>query len=315
MGYFEYVINRIIAAVFVLISASIVIFSILRLTPGDPAALMLGVDATESAIEYQRRRLGLDLPVWEQYLHWVGQILTLNMGTSILTGTSIQDLLFIRYPRSFILAMASMAIATLIAVPLGVIGALNRNTKIDYAALLFSQFGISLPNFVLGIYFIMIFAAWFNVLPSSGYVSPFDSVTGFIAHITLPALTIGIINAAIITRFVRSEMLEQLHNDYVRTARAMGHPEKRVIRKYTLRNALIPTLTVLGLQFGSQVAGLVVVEQVFSFPGMGLLILDGLFARDYPVLQIGLLVIAATYIVVNLLVDLLYGYLDPRIKY
>lgn len=315
MGYIEYVINRILAAVFVLFAASIVIFSILRLIPGDPAALMLGVDATDRSIELTRRRLGLHLPIWEQYLVWIRDILTLNMGTSLLTGNEIEQLLVIRYPRSFILAMTSMAIAMLIAVPFGVLGALNRNSRIDYAALLFSQFGISLPNFVLGIYFILIFAAWLSVLPSSGYVSPFESVTGFLSHMILPSVTIGIINAAILTRFVRSEMLEQLNNDYVRTARAMGHPEKRVIRKYTLKNALIPTLTVLGLQFGSQVAGLVVVEQVFSYPGMGLLILDGLFARDYPVLQIGLLVIAATYIAVNLIVDLLYGYLDPRIKY
>jgi len=213
------------------------------------------------------------------------------------------------------LAFFSISIAVLIAIPFGVISAINKNSKKDYAALLFSQFGISLPNFVLGIFLIVIFSAQFSVLPSSGYVSPFESPTQFLLHIAMPAVTMGIINGAIITRFVRSEMLEQLNNDYVKTAKAFGHKQKKIIRKYTLKNALIPTVTVIGIQFGGLIGGLVVIEQVFSYPGMGLLILDALFARDYPVLQVGLLVIAATFILVNLLVDLVYGLLDPKVKY
>lgn len=315
MGYGEYVANRIITSSFVLFAASIVIFSILRLVPGDPALLMLGVDATPEAIEAQRRRLGLDLPIWEQYIQWITQIIALDLGTTIQTNRPVDDLLFIRYPRSVFLAFFSIGIAILIAIPFGVISAVNKNSKKDYAALLFSQFGISLPNFVLGIFLIVIFSAQFGVLPSSGYVSPFESPTQFLLHIAMPAITMGIINGAIITRFVRSEMLEQLNNDYVKTAKAFGHKQKKIIRKYTLKNALIPTVTVIGIQFGGLIGGLVVIEQVFSYPGMGLLILDALFARDYPVLQVGLLVIAATFIVVNLIVDLIYGLLDPKVKY
>ena len=315
MGYIEYVVNRIFSAAFVLFAASIVIFSILRMIPGDPARLMLGEDATPEAVAAQRSRLGLDLPVWEQYIDWLSDILLLEMGTSIMTATSIETLLVIRYPRSLFLALAAMGIALTIAIPLGVTAATNRNSRLDYSALFFSQLGISLPNFVLGIFLIYIFAAVLSVLPSTGYVSPFESPYQFLRHILMPAVTMGIINGAIITRFVRSEMLEQLNNDYVKTARAFGHEEKRIIRKYTLKNAMIPTVTVVGIQFAGLVGGLVVIEQVFSYPGMGLLVLDSLFNRDYPVLQIGLLVIAATFIVVNLIVDLIYGYLDPKVKY
>lgn len=315
MSYASYILNRVLSSALVLFLASIVIFSILRLIPGDPAVLMLGIDASPQAVAQQRLRLGLDRPIWEQYLLWVEQILTLNMGNTIGTNRPIETLVATRFPRSFFLAVFAIGIALCIAVPMGLLAAINRNSSTDYAALFFTQFGISFPGFVLGIFLIIIFAGVFGVLPSSGYVSPFESFPRFLAHVILPGLTMGIINGAIITRFIRSEMLEQLSSDYVRTARAYGHPEKRIIRKYTLKNALIPTITVVGIQFGGLLGGLVVIEQVFSYPGMGLLILDSLFARDYPLLQIGLLIIAATFILVNLVVDLIYGYLNPKIKY
>lgn len=315
MSYATYTLNRILSSIFVLFLASIVIFSILRLIPGDPAVTMLGEDASQAAINAVRERLGLHLPIYQQYLLWISDILTLNMGESIMTGRPIQDLLFVRFPRSFALAVFSIAIALIIALPMGLTAAINRNTSRDYGALLFTQVGISFPNFVFGIFLILIFGGILAIFPTSGYVSPFESVPGFLSHVFLPSLTMGVINAAIITRFVRSEMLEQLNSDYVRTARAYGHPKKRIIRKYTLKNALIPTLTVVGIQFGGLLGGLVVIEQVFSYPGMGLLILDSLYARDYPLLQIGLLVIAGTFIAVNLVVDLIYGYLNPKIKY
>lgn len=315
MGYKEFVVNRLLSAMFVLFAASVLIFSILRMIPGDPARIMLGEDATPEAVQAQRDRLGLDVPIHEQYIGWVGDILTLSMGESIMTGVPIEAMLAIRYPRSLSLAFAAIGIALMIAVPFGVIAATKENSIADYAALFFSQLGISIPNFVLGIFLILIFAAQLNVLPSTGYVSPFESFPEYIRHLVMPAVTMGIINGAILTRFVRSEMLEQLNNDYVRTARAFGHPEDRIIRRFTLRNALIPMITVTGIQFAGLVGGLVVIEQVFSYPGMGVLILDALFNRDYPVLQIGLLLIAATFIIVNLVVDMIYGYLDPRVKH
>lgn len=315
MGYTDFLINRLLSAIFVLVVASIVIFSILRLVPGNPAQIMLGQGASEQAVEAQYRQLGLHLPVYEQYIVWVIDIMTGNMGQSIATGQSIGALVMVRLPRSLFLAFLTIGLALLIAIPFGVTAATNRNSKIDYGALFFSQLGISIPGFVLGVLFIFVFAGIYNVLPSSGYVSPLVDPIDALRHAILPAITLAIINAAIFTRFVRSEMLEQLSGDYVLTARAMGHPESRIIRRFTLRNALIPTITVVGIQFAGLIGGLVVIEQVFSYPGMGLLILDALFARDYPVLQIGLLIVAATFIVVNLLVDIIYGYLDPKVKH
>lgn len=315
MGWVEYSLNRLLSAVFVLFVASIAIFSILRLIPGDPAALILGVNANPEAIQQTRVRLGLDLPIWEQYLRWLGGILTLNMGNSMNTGQSIFELVQVSYPRSLILALSALLIAVLISVPLGILSSTNRNSIVDYLAVVFSQTGISTPQFVLGILFILIFAGQLNVLPSSGFVSPLESPVGFLEHIALPALTLGIINGAILTRFIRSEMLEELNKDYVRTAKAYGHTKSRITRKYVLKNALIPTLTVVGLQFAKLIGGLVIIEEVFSYPGMGILILDALFVRDYPVLQAGLLIVAATFIFVNLIIDVIYGFLNPKIRY
>lgn len=315
MGWTEYTLNRLLSAVFVLFVASIAIFSILRLIPGDPAALILGVNANPVAIQQTRARLGLDLPIWEQYLRWLGGILTLNMGESMNTGGSIAELIRVRYPRSLILALSALLVAVLISLPLGILSSTNRNSVVDYLAVVFSQTGISTPQFVLGILFILVFAGQLNVLPSSGFVSPLESPVQFLEHITLPALTLGIINGAILTRFIRSEMLEELNKEYVRTAKAYGHPEQRITRKYVLKNALIPTLTVVGLQFAKLIGGLVIIEEVFSYPGMGILILDALFVRDYPVLQAGLLIVAATFIIINLIIDVIYGFLNPKIRY
>lgn len=315
MGYFEFTVKRFVSAVTTLFIASIAIFSILRLIPGDPAVIILGEAATEASIQAQRERLGLNLPVHHQYINWLTGVLTLQMGSSIASGTDIASYIFARYPRSMALALTSLFVAILIAIPAGIISATNRNNRYDYITLVATQIGISFPQFVLGIFLIMIFSASFGVLPSSGYVSPFDDLSGFIAHLALPAVTLGLINAAVLTRFVRSEMLEQLNEDYVRTAYAYGLNSNFIERKYVLRNALAPALTVVGLQFAKLMGGLVIIEEVFSYPGMGILILDALFARDYPVLQVGLLVVAGTFIVANFIIDLLYGWLNPKIRY
>lgn len=315
MGYFEFTVKRFVSAVTTLLIASIAIFSILRLIPGDPAIIILGEAATEASIQAQRERLGLDLPVHRQYTDWLSGVLTLQMGSSIASGTEISDYVLARYPRSIALAFSSLFVAILVAVPAGVISATNRNGKYDYITLVATQIGISFPQFVLGIFLIMIFSASFGVLPSSGYVSPLEDFIGFVSHLTLPAVTLGLINAAVLTRFVRSEMIEQLNEDYVRTAYAYGLNSNFIERKYVLRNALAPALTVVGLQFAKLMGGLVIIEEVFSYPGMGVLILDALFSRDYPVLQVGLLVIAGTFIVANFIIDLLYGWLNPKIRY
>jgi len=219
-----------------------------------------------------------------------------------------------RYPRSLQIAVTSMIISLAIAFPLGIVSAFNRNSVLDYVAVFFSQIGVSLPSFWLGIILILFVAKPLDFLPISGYVSLIEAPVQSMLHTMLPALALGLINAAIFTRYLRSELLEELNKDYVRTARAFGHPRRRIIWKYVLRNAVIPTLTIMGIQFGYMIGGIVIIEQVFVYPGIGQLILDGLLSRDYPIVQMGLLLLAATFILANLIVDVLYGMLDPRVR-
>ena len=315
MSWVSYAIKRVFVSLLLLLAASLVIFSIVRLIPGDPALIILGQFAEAGAAETIREELGLNEPFFTQYFIWLEGLLTGNWGESIMTGTPIADLILIRFPRSLQLAFMGIAIGIIIAFPLGIYAAVNRNSNADYGALFFSQFGVSIPNFWLGIMFILIFARYLNVLPASGHVAFTEDPIANLQHAFLPALTIGIINAAIFTRYIRSEMLEELGKDYVRTARAFGHSRKRIIRKYVLKNAAPPTVTIIGIQFGYMVGGIVIIEEVFTYPGLGQLLLNSLFSRDYPVVQLALLTLVATFIFVNLIVDLIYGYLDPKIKY
>lgn len=315
MSWLGYAAKRTAVSALVLLGASVLIFAIVRLVPGDPALIILGQFAQEGSLEALRAQLGLDVPVWKQYFIWITDILRFDWGNSLINGKPVLEMIAIRFPRSLELAVASLVFALVIAFPLGILGSINRNSPIDYLALFFSQVGVSMPSFWLGILFILLFGKYLNVLPPSGYVSPAESIVGNLKHLIMPALALGIINASVFTRYIRSEMLEELNSDYVKTARAYGHPSRRVIWKYVLRNAMIPTLTVIGIQFGYLIGGIVIIEQVFAYPGIGQLILDGLLNRDYPVIQLGLLVMATTFIVANLVVDLLYGLLDPKIRY
>lgn len=315
MSWTGYAIKRAFVSIGLLLAASVVIFSIVRLIPGDPVMIILGRFAEEGAAEALRRELGLHEPFWTQYFAWLQGLLTGQWGDSIKTGTPVMDLILVRFPRSLQLALLGITIGVIIAFPLGIYGAINRNSPTDYGALFFSQFGVSIPNFWLGIMLILVFARYLNVLPASGHVAFFEDPVANLKHAFLPAVTIGIINAAIFTRYIRSEMLEELGRDYVRTARAFGHSQKRIVRKYVLKNAVPPTITIIGIQFGYMVGGIVIIEQVFTYPGLGQLLLNGLFSRDYPVVQFALLALVTTFIIVNLIVDLVYGYLDPKIKY
>lgn len=315
MSWVSYAIKRVFVSLLLLLAASLVIFSIVRLIPGDPALIILGQFAEAGAADVIREELGLNEPFFTQYFIWLEGLLTGNWGESIMTGTPIADLILVRFPRSLQLAFMGIAIGIIIAFPLGIYAAVNRNSNADYGALFFSQFGVSIPNFWLGIMFILIFARYLNVLPASGHVAFTEDPIANLQHAFLPALTIGIINAAIFTRYIRSEMLEELGKDYVRTARAFGHSRKRIIRKYVLKNAAPPTVTIIGIQFGYMVGGIVIIEEVFTYPGLGQLLLNSLFSRDYPVVQLALLTLVATFIFVNLIVDLIYGYLDPKINY
>ena len=315
MSWTSYAIKRVMVSIGLLVAASIVIFSIVRLIPGDPVLIILGRFAEAGAAEALRAELGLDQPFYIQYFVWVEGLLTGDWGRSIITGTSVMSYMLIRFPRSLQLAIMGILIGIIIAYPLGIYAATHRNSKADYIALFFSQFGVSIPSFWLGIMFILLFARYLGVLPASGHVPLTEDPVANLRHAFLPALTIGIINAAIFTRYIRSEMLEHLNRDYVRTAWAFGHPRNRVIRKYVLKNALPASITIIGIQFGYMIGGIVIIEEVFTYPGLGMLLLNGLFERDYPVVQVALLVFVATFVFANLIVDLIYGYLDPKIKY
>ncbi|QOS14097.1 ABC-type transport system permease protein (plasmid) [Haloferax gibbonsii] len=315
MSWANYAARRVLSSILILIGASIVIFSILRLIPGDPAQIMLGTLAPPGSLEELRRELGLHLPIWQQYLRWIGNIVTGNLGISFLSGEPVVTLLKQRFPASLELAIAGMVIGVALMLPLGILAAVNHNSKIDYSIIFFSQAGHSVPSFWLGIVLILIFGRFLNVLPPSGYVPIWVDPVENLKHILMPALTLGTINAAVLTRYLRSELLDELGNDYITTARAFGHPPRRIIFKYVLKNGMISTITVMGIQFGFMIGGLVIIETVFAYPGMGLLVIDSLLNRNYPVIQISLLVLAATFILINLAVDLVYGWLDPRIKY
>ncbi|MDR9380390.1 MAG: ABC transporter permease [Natronomonas sp.] len=315
MSWTGYALKRVGVSIALLFAASIVVFSIIRLIPGDPAMIILGRFAEEGAAEALRRQLGLHLPFWEQYTQWILGIFKGDWGRSVINGYSVRQTVMMRYPRSLELAILGIGIGIAISFPLGLLGGIKRNSTTDYGALFFSQFGVSIPNFWLGILLSLLFARYLDILPASGYYPFFEDPIRNLKHAFLPALTIGIINAAIFTRYLRSEMLEELGSDYVRTARAFGHSQKTIVLRYVLKNAVLPTITIIGIQFGYMVGGVVIIEKVFSYPGLGSLLLNSLFNRDYPPLQMSLLVLVSTFIFVNLIVDLVYGLLDPKIKY
>lgn len=315
MSWVSYTVKRGVISAGVLLAASIIIFSIVRLVPGDPALIILGQYAEEGAAEALRERLGLNVPVWRQYFEWVISLLTLDWGRSLTSDNAVLELMIARYPRSLQLAIFSLVIAMLVAFPLGIFAASQRGGRLDQAAIFFSQLGISMPSFWLGILFILLFANYLDLLPPSGHAPLLVDPVMNIKHLILPALSLGVINAAVFTRYLRSEMLEEMGKDYVQTAKAYGHSRRRIILKYVLRNAMIPTVTVIGIQFGFLIGGVVIIEEVFSYPGVGRLILTGLLQRDYPVIQLGLLVLAATFVITNFIVDMIYGLLNPKIRY
>jgi peptide/nickel transport system permease protein len=283
------------------------VFGLIHLVPGDPVAQMLGEGASVTEVERLRRELGLDRPVAAQYLAYLARVARLDLGVSLRNQEPVLASIAARYPATIALALGSLGFSLLVSVPLGVAAALRKGQGVDHAISIFTLLGVSLPNFVLGPLFILFFAIWLGWFPVSG--------SGSLAHLVLPAVTLGSAIAAISTRMVRSSILEEIHQDYVRTARAKGLSESRVVLKHAFRNGLIPILTIVGLQFGTLLGGAIVTEMIFSWPGLGRLMVDAIYARDYPLVQGAVLAVALTYILVNLATDVLYVVADPRIRY
>jgi peptide/nickel transport system permease protein len=312
----QYIIRRLIQALFLVWGCATLVFFMVRLIPGDPVVQMLGPEYTPEAAEAIRVKLGLDEPFHIQYLRWFGNVLTGDLGGSIATGETVVDIITTGLPKTLSLATLSFLIATAIAVPAGIVAALRRNTVFDYVASVVAFVGVSMPSFWFGILLILVFAVQLRWLPAIGYADPTeDGVVAWLERLILPSLAIGAAYSAILMRFVRAGLLEVLSSDYVRTARAKGVREHAVVLRHAMRNALIPVVTVIGIQLALLLSGTVVVETVFSIRGIGRILVAAIFDRDYPIVQGVILLIAVIFVMANLLVDIVYTFLDPRIRY
>jgi peptide/nickel transport system permease protein len=310
----QVVLRRLAATVPVLLLVTACVFALLHLTPGDPIDAMMAESVDATAKETLRRELGLDRPIPVQYAAWMGRLLRGDLGRSIRTGEPVIENVGHRIRPSLQLALLAMTVSLLIAFPVAIASAIHHNRGVDRLGTTFALFGICMPNFLLALLLIFVFGVTLRWLPISGYVDPLEEGWDGLRTLVLPAVTLGLALAAVVTRTLRSSMLEALGEDYVRTARAKGLSEWVVIRGHVLRNALIPVVTVLGLQLGTLIGGAVITEYVFALPGVGRLVVDAVFARDYPLVQGVILLIAVGFILSNLLVDILYGWIDPRIR-
>jgi peptide/nickel transport system permease protein len=298
----------------VLVGVSVLVFSLIHLIKGDPVRLALGTRFSQESYDALRERNGLDRPLLEQYVTWAGRALTGDLGVSFRSGDTVMSLIAERLPATLTLAFCAIALALLIAIPLGTISALRPRSLVDRVATVVSQIGISVPDFWLAIVLILVFAGTLGWLPTGGYVPLTEDPLGWLERLILPVVATGVVSGSVLTRFVRSSVLEAMGSDHVRTAQAKGLPERQVFGWHVFRNALLPLVTVTGVQLAYLLSGVVVVEIVFSWPGLGQLALQAVEARDYPVLQGAVLLFALVFLVINLLVDLLYTRIDPRIR-
>jgi peptide/nickel transport system permease protein len=330
-----YVIKRLLQIIPVILGVTLIAFALIHLAPGDPVRTMLGQHATQQEIEDIRAKYGLDQPLYVQYFIWLGDVLQGDLGRSILSHEQVTTEIASRFPNTIELAIAAMLFAILIGVVAGIISATKQYSVADYSVMGLALFGISMPVFWLGIMLMMIFGVFLGWLPIGGRIDlllPFQRITGFmvidsiitlngtalisvIRHLLLPAIALGTIPMAIIARTTRSSMLEVLRQDFIRTERAKGLSERKVIYKHAIRNAMVPVVTVIGLNFGLLLSGAILTETVFSWPGVGRLVVDAVYARDYPLVIGCILVFALVFVIVNLITDILYTYIDPRIHY
>ena len=312
----QYILRRLIQSAFIIWGCATLVFFMLRLIPGDPVVQMLGPEYTPEAAEALRQKLGLNQPLHMQYLLWFGHMLTGDLGGSIATGETVSEIIATGLPKTLSLAGLSFLIAVVIAVPAGIIAALRRNTVFDFAASIVAFIGVSMPSFWFGILLILVFAVQLRWLPAIGYAElTEDGFVAWLERLILPSVAIGAGYSAILMRFVRAGLLEVLGSDYVRTARAKGVQEHAVVLRHALRNALIPVVTVIGIQLALLLSGTVVVETVFSIRGIGRILVGAIFDRDYPIVQGVILLIAVIFVLANLIVDIVYTFIDPRIRY
>jgi peptide/nickel transport system permease protein len=311
---FEFLVRRLATIVPTLVFVSMLIFGLQQLLPGDPAVILAGEERDPNVVAYLREKLHLDEPLPVRYGYWIAGVLRGDLGESVRTQQPVLELILQKLPVTLELAALAMTVALLIGIPAGIVSAVGRGTAWDYGANVFALWGLSTPNFWLGILMILLFSVQLGWLPASGYVSPFESLRDNLAAMVMPAFVLGNAIAAVLMRHTRSAMLQVLSTDYVRTARAKGLREHTVVLKHTLRNALTPIITLGALELGTLLSGAVLTEQVFTIPGFGKLIVDSVFNRDYAVVQGVVLVTATAYIALNLLADLAYFAVNPRLR-
>ncbi len=311
----EYVAQRVLAMLPVLLIVAVFTFSLVHIVPGDPAIILAGDSGTPEAVANIRERMGLDKPIYQQFYVWLTNALQGDLGISPASRVPVADQIMRRLEPTLSIGVFALLLSILMAVPLGVLAAWKQNTWVDRLSMVFAVLAFSIPVFWLEYNMIYLFAVNLEWFPALGYKPISEGIGQWLRHITLPAIAVGIISAALPARVTRSTMLEILKEDYVRTARAKGLIERAVLLRHALKNAMVPILTMFGLSLAAMIGGLVISEQVFAIPGMGRLIVDAVATRDYPLIQGTLLLIAVSYVVINLLIDLTYLYFDPRIRY
>ncbi|MDI6771263.1 MAG: ABC transporter permease [bacterium] len=302
-----YIVKRLLLSIPVIFGVAFMVFAMVRIVPGDPARIIAGEAATQEIVEGIRKDMGLDRPLLRQFATFIGNVMRGDFGRSVRSKAPVAGEVAARLPNTIRLATAGLFVAVVVGVSAGIISAIRPYSWMDTVVMLVALAGLSMPVFWSGLMLILIFAVWLGWLPAVG--------TGGMAHLVLPAVTLGMSTAAIIARMSRSSMLEVLRSDYIRTARAKGLAEAAVVNRHAFRNALIPVITVVGLQMGTLLSGAVLTETVFAWPGIGRLLVEGILARDYPIVQASVLVVAMAFVMVNLMVDVLYAVVDPRIHY
>ncbi len=310
----RFLLRRLILTIPVLLFVSIIVFTLVAAIPGDPARILLGEDVSREALASLRHELGLDRPIYVRYLIWLWHVVQGDLGHSVRDHRPVRDTLFLKLPATIELAVVALIVAWIIAIPAGALAAWKQRTTVDYTATTFALAGVSIPNFWLGIMLIYLLAVNYHVLPPSGYVEPWINLRRNISLMVMPAIVLGTALAALVMRQLRSSMIEVLSADYVRTAHAKGLADAVIIVKHAMKNALIPVVTIMGLQFSGLLGGAVITETIFAIPGVGRLAVDSILTRDYPMVQGVVLFVALAVVATNLAVDVVYGLLDPRIR-
>lgn len=309
-----YILKRIFSLIPVLFVVSIAIFMIVHLTPGEPAAVMLGLEATKKQIEALQEQMGLNLPIYQQYVNWMMSVFHGDLGTSYFMKEPVTQAILTHLGPTLSLAILAEMVALIMAIPIGIIAAYRRGSFIDQSLMVTSLLGMAVPSFLLGLLLMLFFCVYLQWLPVAGYQPISTGLWNHFQYLLLPAISLGAIQAALFARMTRSSMLEVLNSNFIKTARSKGVKESRVVYKHALRNAFLPILTVIGQSFGGLVTGAVVVETIFNIPGLGQLIINSIQRRDFPVIQGVVLFVTLIYVIINLIVDLLYGVVDPRVR-